>query len=109
PHLGSPHPPAGPPAPTLFPSTTLFRSPSASKTLLPALGRTRRDARDARDRAGVGDLSRRCQWPDRDRRPGERRRQHLDADRDPRSEEHTSELPSRSDIVCRLLLAKENI
>src|SRR5699024_12259074 len=28
--------------------------------------------------------------------------------RDPRSEEHTSELQSRFDIVCRLLLEKKN-
>src|SRR5699024_12675320 len=27
----------------------------------------------------------------------------------PRSEEHTSELQSRFDLVCRLLLAKENV
>src|SRR5712664_4496523 len=27
----------------------------------------------------------------------------------PRSEEHTSELQSRSDLVCRLLLEKQNI
>src|SRR3982751_7150001 len=44
------------------------------------------------------------------------RRHHLRADRgtgpgrlggDPRSEEHTSELQSRSDLVCRLLLEKK--
>src|SRR2546428_7329299 len=29
--------------------------------------------------------------------------------RDPRSEEHTSELQSRSDLVCRLLLEKKKI
>src|SRR2546428_2309787 len=42
------------------------------------------------------------------RLPGRRRR---DRGRPParRSEEHTSELQSRSDIVCRLLLAKKPI
>src|SRR5215204_7080710 len=56
-----------PPRSTLFPYTTLFRSP----------GRCRRDP------------------PDRGPDPG------------PRSEEHTSELQSHSDLVCRLLLEKK--
>src|SRR5699024_11455833 len=32
---------------------------------------------------------------------------HCDADASPRSEEHTSELQSRFDLVCRLLLEKK--
>src|SRR5271167_5171832 len=40
------------------------------------------------------------------RRPGDPRRH--DVHRRPRSEEHTSELPSRFDLVCRLLLEKTN-
>src|SRR2546421_783594 len=37
------------------------------------------------------------------------RRRHTRSDRDwSRSEEHTSELQSRSDLVCRLLLEKKN-
>src|SRR2546428_2450016 len=32
---------------------------------------------------------------------------HLSPDRNDRSEEHTSELQSRSDLVCRLLLEKK--
>src|SRR2546428_2194005 len=68
-----------PPRSTLFPYTTLFRS----------LRTTRRSA--ARSRA-TG------RSPAVDRRaPG----------RAPRSEEHTSELQSRSDLVCRLLLEKK--
>src|SRR5438034_8702331 len=39
-------------------------------------------------------------------RPGERRRRRLH-DGHPRSEEHTSELQSHSDLVCRLLLEKK--
>src|SRR5690349_23179682 len=63
-----------PPRSTLFPYTTLFRSP-----------RRRRLGRDA---AAVGRL-----------RPA--------AARACRSEEHTSELQSRRDLVCRLLLEKK--
>src|SRR5206468_10725874 len=45
--------------------------------------------------------------------PGEGERVALEARhvlplRTPRSEEHTSELQSRSDLVCRLLLEKKN-
>src|SRR6266576_5618848 len=65
-----PHPPRS----TLFPYTTLFRSPLDQSSL-----------------PGVG-LSFRCRpriWPLR------------------RSEEHTSELQSRRDVVCGLLLEKK--
>src|SRR5690349_22768606 len=80
-----------PPRSTLFPYTTLFRSVEAG-------GET---FRDPADRAPFGSPQRRV-------RPGER--QPLD---DParsgrgRSEEHTSELQSRRDLVCRLLLEKK--
>src|SRR6266496_5965603 len=60
-----------PPRSTLFPYTTLFRSPRASRLL--------RGGRSAAPR----------RWPRR-------------------SEEHTSELQSRRDLVCRLLLEKKN-
>src|SRR5207249_8554337 len=46
---------------------------------------------------------------DRERRSGQARRTELEAARiDVRSEEHTSELQSRFDLVCRLLLEKKN-
>src|SRR2546421_5686329 len=61
-----------PPRSTLFPYTTLFRSPCAFRP---------EPAPTANDRTG---------------RVGPRR-----------SEEHTSELQSRSDLVCRLLLEKK--
>src|SRR2546427_5094463 len=65
-----------PPRSTLFPYTTLFRSPQ-----IPALRRSRR---------------------------GESR-YALRGDRGAsRSEEHTSELQSQSNLVCRLLLEKKN-
>src|SRR5699024_12791514 len=66
---------------TLFPYTTLFRS---------ALGRRGRDRCREREHLAVRRLA-------DDDRP------------DPRSEEHTSELQSRFDLVCRLLLEKKNI
>src|SRR5438132_7885309 len=79
-----------PPRSTLFPYTTLFRSVA--------------DQRDRR-RAEPGRLVRIGVDPD-DREPV------VDAPRglrvvQPRSEEHTSELQSHSDLVCRLLLEKK--
>src|SRR6478672_13174773 len=66
-----------PPRSTLFPYTTLFRSWHSAS------------ANALRDR-------RPCGASTRTRPPGLRR-----------SEEHTSELQSRSDLVCRLLLEKK--
>src|SRR2546430_10858543 len=77
-----------PPRSTLFPYTTLFRSQPEKQG---DHGRRPRDARAGREvRAGEH---------------GERDRA---ADRDERSEEHTSELQSQSNLVCRLLLEKKN-
>src|SRR5438132_7131256 len=64
-----------PPRSTLFPYTTLFRSPTRSHRPMFSAGHTASDSQ-------VG-----C--PRR------------------RSEEHTSELQSHSDLVCRLLLEKK--
>src|SRR5690349_22875413 len=72
-----------PPRSTLFPYTTLFRSASARPAML-TLG-DRLDADLWLYRGGV-----------------------LTAESAPvRSEEHTSELQSRRDLVCRLLLEKK--
>src|SRR5476649_2739119 len=65
-----------PPRSTLFPYTTLFRS----------------------NREHEGDDDRRQSLPREDHLP--------DVDPAGRSEEHTSELQSHSDLVCRLLLEK---
>src|SRR2546421_13083618 len=73
-----------PPRSTLFPYTTLFRSLRQR----PACNRD--DLRHKRARL----------W----RLLGF----HAAAERPVRSEEHTSELQSRSDLVCRLLLEKKN-
>src|SRR2546430_13304273 len=72
-----------PPRSTLFPYTTLFRSRLGHRDAVlgpHSLGLERR--REVEDRLAV-------------------------LDRDHRSEEHTSELQSQSNLVCRLLLEKK--
>src|SRR2546427_9204915 len=68
-----------PPRSTLFPYTTLFRSQiiDSLRTLMPRVDAVRRVYTAGLDR------------------------------RDARSEEHTSELQSQSNLVCRLLLEKK--
>src|SRR5947207_5838994 len=87
-----------PPRSTLFPYTTLFRSASKSR----------------RAREWLSSFpNRRCPWL---RRPCSRTfptgrpepYDTLEPCLGPRSEEHTSELQSHSDLVCRLLLEKKN-
>src|SRR2546421_8649263 len=75
-----------PPRSTLFPYTTLFRSPSRSLRL----------RRSRRHEVAPPQFRGATQG-----RAGVDRRSAL------RSEEHTSELQSRSDLVCRLLLEKK--
>src|SRR5256886_7503164 len=69
-----------PPRSTLFPYTTLFRSEHDTATL----------------------MAQRTQWEDQLK---ERRLALVALER---SEEHTSELQSQSNLVCRLLLEKKN-
>src|SRR2546427_7362074 len=73
-----------PPRSTLFPYTTLFRSHRAQRE------QCRRHRHRQRARASTGHA------------PGPRQRGRG------RSEEHTSELQSQSNLVCRLLLEKKN-
>src|SRR5438067_8736877 len=89
-----------PPRSTLFPYTTLFRSCDVVGELAPqrAAGRRRSHARDGERDGDAEQQQRRARLEDRV--PVE------DAQRD-RSEEHTSELQSRFDLVCRLLLEKK--
>src|SRR2546422_5705468 len=94
-----------PPRSTLFPYTTLFRSPPSRRARqadgpAPALDQP----------PGDGEPQTRSA-----RRGGKRRiedaRQHIGGDPpavNVRSEEHTSELQSRLHLVCRLLLEKKN-
>src|SRR5688572_32365957 len=85
-----------PPRSTLFPYTTLFRSVElVLQHARDEVAHVRRVGRDVVLRAGV-----------------ERVGSALDRRADalilrPRSEEHTSELQSQSNLVCRLLLEKK--
>src|SRR5436190_23123785 len=76
-----------PPQSTLFPYTTLFRSPAHARALSSA--QSRAPSRPEPSRAGDPSDSPRG--------------------RAIRSEEHTSELQSHSELVCRLLLEKKKI
>src|SRR3712207_7163574 len=88
-----------PPRSTLFPYTTLFRSPAPPRWRVQLAARDRHHLEAVRVRRLVP-LA-----------PG-----HVDhvvigrqALREPRSEEHTSELQSRQYLVCRLLLEKNEV
>src|SRR5690349_23737054 len=83
-----------PPRPTLFPYTTLFRSISAfarkafeKQGIKIHTGATVKGLKRGKDNVAA----------------------QIEADGKTRSEEHTSELQSRRDLVCRLLLEKKNI
>src|SRR2546430_9994086 len=98
-----------PPRSTLFPYPTLFRSDHPEpRALLEARRRQGRgvgaDSEEGgvaeRDLAGIAA----CHVPGgRERSPHEDQDQAVE---DERSEEHTSELQSQSNLVCRLLLEK---
>src|SRR3712207_8416115 len=89
-----------PPRSTLFPYTTLFRSPAASRT--PAStpverrhtisGRSEETSGHGQPRSSTRSSTTSAWKPRR---------------RSTRSEEHTSELQSRQYLVCRLLLEKK--
>src|SRR5688572_30916843 len=81
-----------PPRSTLFPYTTLFRSPGLERA---PRGGGRRPPRPRGNRGGRPRTRGRTS-PGLES-PGAR----------PRSEEHTSELQSQSNLVCRLLLEKK--
>src|SRR5436309_12667629 len=93
-----------PPISTLFPYTTLFRS-------IPALGH-RPNPGPVAQLVGIpqdveGNLRvARTGRPTERRRAGSMAAAHRDWP-DGRSEEHTSELQSRENLVCRLLLEKK--
>src|SRR5688572_30934620 len=91
-----------PPRSTLFPYTTLFRS----NYLVPGLFRAERGIgpRQPSDVRSMGWRALRDQRPENMDDACARRDAHLSARR---SEEHTSELQSQSNLVCRLLLEKK--
>src|SRR2546430_11679463 len=88
-----------PPRSTLFPYTTLFRSLAREREELPPR-RLRVPARQPEP--GRADRRRGKRQPEHDRGARHRRPDVH------RSEEHTSELQSQSNLVCRLLLEKKN-
>src|SRR5438874_10421115 len=83
-----------PPTSTLFPYTTLFRSPRQEARLEQQGGA--RTARKSPEVSVVVDVGIQEARGDLVRRPDQER-----------SEEHTSELQSRRELVCRLLLEKK--
>src|SRR2546422_6852784 len=90
-----------PPRSTLFPYTTLFRSPPEAHRQGEDAPRTRRREGYLGGRAALGGAGEALPPA----RPG---RRHRLSRRRGRSEEHTSELQSRLHLVCRLLLEKKN-
>src|SRR5438874_10752907 len=91
-----------PPRSTLFPYTTLFRSVAVVEAERPG-DHARREVVVHREWLAVdgGGVQRRV------RARGERDLAQVLAPGAERSEEHTSELQSRRDLVCRLLLEKK--
>src|SRR5690606_40683041 len=89
----SPRPPCSP----LFPYTTLFRSVPASAPRPPSWRQPRSPSSACRIRHP-------CDGSGPDHHRSRSRRSFLPW----RSEEHTSELQSRENLVCRLLLEKKN-
>src|SRR5207247_9508220 len=90
--------------PPLLPYTTLFRSSTAATAQLTARSRMR-SAKTSRRSGSICLLSLRPRTGE----SGERITAPATTapKREPRSEEHTSELQSRVDLVCRLLLEKK--
>src|SRR2546430_4378808 len=85
-----------PPRSTLFPYTTLFRSPRFPSTRATIATMVARVTMTHARRPDPGHRVRIPAVPDKLERLGHRR-----------SEEHTSELQSQSNLVCRLLLEKK--
>src|SRR5256886_9095987 len=99
-----------PPRSTLFPYTTLFRSPGASVDEQQCLGRRHREATWPQHEELVlpGDAAPRLRREDRfEILRATQPAVAYDMEGVTRSEEHTSELQSQSNLVCRLLLEKK--
>src|SRR2546430_8012944 len=86
-----------PPRSTLFPYTTLFRSPAAP---FPRLSRQEMSTSRRPEESGAKPMSQKFVWATCCNSGSAPARQM-------RSEEHTSELQSQSNLVCRLLLEKK--
>src|SRR5207247_8550762 len=96
-----------PPTPSLFPYTTLFRSRRIPCRPRDHDGRVAPGPRARPPRRGVRDVAVRPPDVRAPRPPHELRRGVEPRVPGRRSEEHTSELQSRVDLVCRLLLEKK--
>src|SRR3712207_8675610 len=94
-----------PPRSTLFPYTTLFRSPSSVPGARAAAGSFPATTPRLPGATASGRRASRSAGRRRPARSGTRPA----CRRGCRSEEHTSELQSRQYLVCRLLLEKKNI
>src|SRR5688572_32737734 len=94
-----------PPRSSLFPYTTLFRSEAGA----PGSQAQQRVLRGVSDRSIVQTAADRTGVRVRlfDTSTGTQGRNALTLSADSRSEEHTSELQSQSNLVCRLLLEKK--
>src|SRR2546427_9019148 len=93
-----------PPRSTLFPYTTLFRSEQGTAEQLPhnePPGKSDGRRADQKPHIAKGGPAI-CQ-------DASTRSATIRTASPPRSEEHTSELQSQSNLVCRLLLEKKNI
>src|SRR5690606_40165881 len=103
PSLARPRRPGAPP----FPYTTLFRSVSAR-----SIGRLQRELGKPHGQEAAHALGEGRQPAVKEvvglRKERKLRLHRQRADPAPRSEEHTSELQSRENLVCRLLLEKKN-
>src|SRR5262249_56903276 len=91
-----------PPTPTLFPYTTLFRSESAANRLI-------HRPKAARQASTCALVASSISLPASSKRVAASETNTAGAGRtsDSRSEEHTSELQSLTNLVCRLLLEKK--
>src|SRR5256885_10211054 len=97
-----------PPRSTLFPYTTLFRSPRQPRSVPAGCGQLEH----LEDHAARPDLALRDRFQHGARAHLRSPRPHVCAaefgGEPERSEEHTSELQSPCNLVCRLLLEKKN-
>src|SRR5690625_6647154 len=91
------------PTSTLFPYTTLFRSPDRPRWWPTASCCAERAHLQHPEALGAGDLGHGTTRQLLGEPPGQRIRTEVA----PRSEEHTSGLQSRGHLVCRLLLEKK--
>src|SRR5438034_7347213 len=94
-----------PPISTLFPYTTLFRSDRGANDVAVEIGAEGAGLRVTDPKlAAVGERAAQLLHVSHQVRPAGEVRLH-----EVRSEEHTSELQSHSELVCRLLLEKKNV